>query len=123
MGAQRVAQAKTRLRPPMPPYKRSARDLVEAADPVGIDRFGEADAQPERGIADRAADEERVAGAGAGARHHAAGRDLAEGGDRDRQRSGGADRVAAEQRAGEGAEVVGEAGAEGVEPRLRPVVR
>ena len=76
-GAQRVAQRQPGLGATMAAEQRRARDLVERGDPVRVFGLGETHAQAERGIADRAGDEERVAGPRAGTRHHAAGLDFA----------------------------------------------
>ena len=79
--------------------------------------------QAERGVADGPGDVDHVAGTGAGAHRHRAGGDVAEGGDRQRQRPRRAHGVAADQRAGVSARVGAEAGGEAFEPFRRDARR
>ena len=80
-----------------------------------------ADLKADRGVADRAGDIEAVAGPDAGAPGHASLRDRTDRGHAQGQGPGRLDRVAAKERAFEGADVGAETLGEGREPFVAPV--
>ena len=73
-------------------------DVVRVAHARDVDELAEGDRQTEGSVADGAGDVNQVAGLRAEAVHRLAGGDVADGGQRQRDRAGGGGGVAAQQR-------------------------